>query len=99
MSTGQPLGADKCFLCGATEVSPEAHYGSPVCDDCLPIREHVVSMQTGDGGSSLAVCRCGWRSEIQGGGRYIVQDTKVRLHWRGVIARAKAEAALAEQAA
>src|SRR5690606_33258487 len=52
----QPPGADKCFLCGAAEVSPEAHYGSPVCDGCLPIGEHVVSMPTGRDGASLAVC-------------------------------------------
>lgn len=87
----QPPGADKCFLCGAAEVSPEAHYGSPVCDGCLPIKDHVVSMRTGQAGASLAVCPCGWRSEVKGPKRHTIQDTKVRLHWRDVIRRKMAE--------
>jgi hypothetical protein len=80
-----------CFLCGENEVSPLSHRGSPVCEGCLPIKDHVVSMQTASGGGSLAVCQCGWRSTVRGDHRYVLQDTKVRLHWREAIRRAMAD--------
>ena len=86
----QPPGAERCFLCSSPEVSPEAHYGSPVCDGCLPIKDHVVAMSN-DAGKSIAVCRCGWRSETAWRHRGTVQAAKVRLHWREVIRRKAAE--------
>lgn len=48
-------------------------------------------MRTGQAGASLAVCPCGWNSEVKGPHRYTIQDTKVRLHWRDVIRRKMAE--------
>lgn len=48
-------------------------------------------MQTAPGGGSLAVCPCGWRSEVAGAARYVVQDAKVRMHWRDVIRRKLSE--------
>lgn len=77
-----------CFLCGAAEVSPQSHVGSPVCGACLPIQDHVVSMQRASRGGSLAVCKCGWQSTVDGSNQYLIQDVKVRLHWRAAIARA-----------
>lgn len=87
-----------CHLCGSAEISTKSRMGSLICDDCLPIQDHVVSMQTGPSGASLAVCPCGWASLVAGAKRHVVQDAKVRLHWRDVIRRANAVAEL-EQAA
>ena len=82
-------GPGRCHLCGAPAVPEASSVGSRRCAACEPIREHVVSMQTGAGGSSLALCQCGWRSEVRGQKRYLVQDTKVRLHWRDAIRRTR----------
>jgi len=91
--------ADRCHICGAPSTVAASDHGSPRCDDCAPAREHVVSMQIADDGDSLAVCPCGWRSKIRRGkGAYLIQDAKVRLHWRAVI-RAVREAEAREPVA
>ena len=75
-----------CHVCGSPEIDPAASdHGSARCAACAPARDHVVSMQTGPDGSSLAVCPCGWSSEIAGPGRYRAQEAKVKQHWRDVI--------------
>lgn len=81
----------RCHLCGSAEVRPDSPSGSPTCADCWPITEHVVSMQTGHEGASIAVCPCGWRAEAKGDRRSIVREAKVRLHWRDVIRRKRVE--------
>ena len=80
----------RCHLCGSAEVEADSPIGSPTCAECRPIRDHVVSMQTGPSGASLAVCACGWCSLVAGAKRHMVQDAKVRMHWRDVIRRARA---------
>ena len=77
-----------CHLCGSTEIRADSPKGSPTCADCWPITDHVVSMQTGADGSSRAVCECGWRSEVTGAKRHMLQQVKIRMHWRDVIRRA-----------
>src|SRR5690606_18415067 len=67
-----------CYVCGSREIMPDCSPGAAACEACVPAREHVVSMQTGRDGASLAVCPCGWTSEVKGKGRHIIQDAKVR---------------------
>lgn len=81
----------RCHLCGSAEIRADSPMGSPTCDECWPITDHVVSMRTGPGGSALAVCPCGWRAETMGQGRNHLIQVKVRLHWREVIRRKAAE--------
>ncbi len=76
-----------CYVCGSPAVSSASDIGASRCEDCAPIRDHIVSMQTANDGASLAVCQCGWRSKAKGPKRYFVQEVKVRLHWRSVIGR------------
>jgi hypothetical protein len=83
-----------CYVCGSPEIADGGAPGSPTCAGCKVARDHVVSMQTGAGGGSLAVCQCGWRSEVSRHNAYMIQDVKVRLHWRYMI-RLAAEAAAA----
>lgn len=80
-----------CHLCGVPEVSPCSRPGSPLCWECLPTQEHMVSMQAAPDGGSLAVCQCGWRSQAGGQRRFIVQDARVQMHWRAVIRRTLAD--------
>ncbi|MGE0773546.1 MAG: hypothetical protein AB7L36_00685 [Sphingomonadaceae bacterium] len=89
----------RCYVCGAQETLVEAAPHNFLCGECLPVARHVVSMQTGTGGSSVAVCPCGWRSEVNGKGRYKIQQVKVLLHWNDVINRAAYEAGNEEIAA
>jgi len=85
----EPFDWTRCHLCGG-EPEADSPRGSPTCSDCRPIREHVVSMSNAPG-TSIARCRCGWRSEVAWSHRATVQDAKVRLHWRDVIRRKRAE--------
>jgi len=75
----------KCYICGSSEIAPSGSPGSTTCAACAPVRQHVVAMQTGAGGSSLAICPCGWSSEIPWKGHHAAQDVAVRQHWRAVI--------------
>jgi len=77
--------ASTCHVCGSAEISAMSRRGSLICEDCLPAQDHVVSMQTSPCGGSLAVCQCGWRSTVTGRHRYVLQDVKVRMHWRAMI--------------
>lgn len=74
-----------CYVCGSPDIAAAADLRNPTCEGCKPARDHTVSMQTGAGGSSLAVCQCGWRSEVSGKGRSVAQDAKVKGHWRAMI--------------
>lgn len=76
----------RCFLCGSNAVSAESHFGSPLCEGCLPVKGHVVHMSN-PRGHSLAECDCGWRSEVAWKLQGTVQQTKIRMHWRDVIRR------------
>ena len=89
----------RCYVCGTHEGLAEVAPHNDLCAECLPAARHVVSMQTGDGGSSVAVCPCGWRSEVKGKGRSQIQQVKVLLHWNDVINRAAFEAVSKEIAA
>lgn len=63
--------------------------GSPTCEDCRPIRDHVVSMQNDEGGRPLAVCQCGWRYQVKSAsGGYVFREVAVRRHWREMILQA-----------
>lgn len=86
----QPPGADRCFLCGVPEVSPQAPYGSPLCGRCIPACEHVVSMTIGPNGERLATCQCGWRDAVARP-HQAVQEARIRQHWLGAIRRKWAE--------
>lgn len=76
----------KCYVCGSTGLPADADLRSPTCLDCKPARDHVVSMQTAPGGGSPAVCPCGWSSTVTGRQVSMIQDAKVRMHWRAMIA-------------
>ena len=75
----------RCHVCGAPAIAEASDIGSARCGDCAEVRNHVVSMRTGPGGSAVAVCTCGWRSESHGSQRMTLRETKVRLHWRTMI--------------
>ena len=77
----------RCYVCGSAEKLVEFHPHIWLCAGCLPAGDHVVHMST-PGGKSLAECDCGWRSEVPFASRGIVQEAKVRLHWRDAIRRA-----------
>lgn len=79
-----------CYVCGSSELAPDADLRSPTCNECAPAREHVVSMQTGKGGVAAAVCPCGWHYESQFVGKVgnMFREVAVLSHWRFVIARA-----------
>ena len=81
--------APKCYVCGSRDLPADVDLRSPTCAACAPARDHVVSMQTAPDGGSLAACPCGWRSTVAGKARYVIQDVKVRLHWREVIRRSQ----------
>lgn len=78
-----------CHHCGAAAVESadpaDAH--NPLCERCLPIRDHVISMQRAPNGDAVAKCRCGrlyrakWHYQAQ-------RDSFCRDHWNDVIARA-----------
>jgi len=84
-----PIDWTRCHLCGG-EPEADSPRGSPTCAECRPIREHVVAMSNTEQ-TSIAKCRCGWRSEVAWEHRATVQEAKVRLHWRDVIRRKRAE--------
>lgn len=83
----EPVTAN-CHICGAAPVSPESHHGSPLCAGCLPAREHAVSMRGpgGTDGMSLALCQCGWESQMPWGGHHEQQRTAIVGHWQDAIA-------------
>lgn len=81
---------DKCHVCGSAEVSRKSTFGSPLCERCLPVQQHVVSMQTGPGGAVLAICQCGKEFEATGDGRHEYREAWVKAHWAGAIAAAEA---------
>lgn len=82
--------SDCCHFCGSAELAADCPMGSPTCEDCRPIREHIVSMQRGAGGEAVAICQCGWRYQSQFDGQTgsVFRDVAVRLHWRAMIAAA-----------
>lgn len=85
----------RCHVCGSAEISAKASsIGSPRCAGCAEAGNHVVSMRNGAGGRSLALCQCGWRSEVPRTNAYAIQDVKVKMHWRHMI-RLAAEAVAA----
>jgi hypothetical protein len=84
----------RCHVCGSPATAAASDFGSSRCDDCAEARNHVVSMRAGKGGTSLAICQCGWRSEVPRRNAYMIQDVKVRMHWRSAI-RAAAQAVAA----
>ena len=90
-----------CHFCGSTPVLADSPMGSPTCEDCRPIRDHVVSMQRGAGGEAVAICQCDWRYHSQFGGLTgsIFRDVAVRSHWRAMIAAAVDHAACSTEAA
>lgn len=77
----------RCYVCSSTDNLVEFHPHNWLCEGCLPAGGHVVHMSNPRGGS-LAECDCGWRSQVDGPRPYLVQEVKVRLHWRDVIRRA-----------
>lgn len=81
------MGMRKCYVCGSIEIANDAPPGGALCEDCEPVREHVVSMQTGAGGTRVAVCRCGWRDEFACGD-HDGRKRAVKLHWFRVLALA-----------
>lgn len=83
-------GSARCYACGAAEIAADADIRSPTCEACKPVRDHVVSNQTGKLGGALAVCECGWWAEVLGPGRYRVRDDEVKLHWAEVVRQARA---------
>lgn len=81
--------SDCCHFCGYAPVLADSPIGGATCADCRPIRDHVVSMQTGEGGRPLAVCQCGWRYQVKSAsGVWVFRDVAVRRHWREMILRA-----------
>jgi hypothetical protein len=74
-----------CYVCRSPELAADADPRSPTCETCKPARQHIVSMQTGEGGSAVAACPCGWRVELTGEYRRTLRDAAVRQHWREII--------------
>lgn len=79
-----------CYVCGSPDLAADADHRSATCAECRPARDHVVSMQTGEGGRPLAVCPCGWRYQSRSAGQagQLFRDIAVRAHWRAMIAAA-----------
>lgn len=81
----------RCHVCGSPDIDADASsIGSSRCAECTPARDHVVSMQggplvPGPEGESRAICPCGWRSVVPWGGHHLIQEARVRMHWRTMI--------------
>jgi|1_EtaG_2_1085319.scaffolds.fasta_scaffold08927_2 hypothetical protein len=69
-----------CYVC-RTPVNhgePGFDIRSPLCEEHLPARQHVISMIT-----SGAVCECGWRTDIPYTRPFDREDA-CRAHWHTV---------------
>lgn len=79
-----------CYVCGSSDLAPDSDLRNPLCAVDLGAREHIASMQRDPGtGGSLAVCPCGWRSQVRWSER-ADQDQLVREHWLGLRSTAAA---------
>lgn len=78
--------APECFVCGNDATLHPTDNRSPLCIRCLPVRRHVVSMQTGaEPFFWVAKCQCGWSIKTDS---RVAREDAVKAHWEAACGRA-----------